>query len=114
MAIAQEEVFGPVVCVIPFGSEAEAAALANDSRFGLAAEAWTRDLQRGYRMAAALHAGTVWLNAWRVVSYTAPFGGFRQSDIERENGREAINQYLETKTVRVELSCTTRDPFTIG
>lgn len=114
MTIAREEVFGPVLSVLPFDTEEEAIAIANDSRFGLAAGVWTQNVQRAHRMANRLRAGTVWINAYRVVAYNAPFGGYKQSGSGRENGLHAVDEYLETKTVWIELSGATRDPFTIG
>jgi aldehyde dehydrogenase (NAD+) len=114
MGIAREEVFGPVLCVIPFDDEEEAIRIANDTEFGLAAGVWTLNVQRAHRMAGRIRAGTVWINAYRVVAYNAPFGGFKQSGWGRENGLQAVDEYLETKTVWVELSGATRDPFTIG
>ncbi|MEP9349439.1 aldehyde dehydrogenase [Xanthobacter sp. KR7-225] len=114
MTIAREEVFGPVLSVIPFDTEEEAIAIANDTEFGLAAGIWSLNIQRAHRVANAVRAGTVWLNAYRVVAYNAPFGGYKQSGSGRENGAGAVEEYLETKTVWVELSGATRDPFTIG
>jgi (Z)-2-((N-methylformamido)methylene)-5-hydroxybutyrolactone dehydrogenase len=114
MEIFQDEVFGPVLCVVPFDTEEEAVQLANDSSFGLAAGVWTLNVQRAHRVSERLRAGTVWINAYRVVSYVAPFGGFKQSGLGRENGIDAVNEYLETKTVWIELSGQTRDPFVVG
>ena len=99
MHIAQEEVFGPVLAVIPFDNEEEAIAIANDSQFGLAAGVWTRDLRRATRVCERLQAGTVWVNAYRVVSYASPGGGYKHSGIGRENGKEAIKEYLQVKSV---------------
>lgn len=104
MAIAREEVFGPVLAVIPFDDEAEALQIANSSIYGLAAAVWSRDLKRSLRMARGLQAGTVWLNAYQMLSPTAPFGGFKQSGIGRELGRHALEAYLETKTVIAQVS----------
>ncbi|WP_166354131.1 aldehyde dehydrogenase [Phytoactinopolyspora limicola] len=112
--IVRDEVFGPVLAVLPFADEGEAVALANDTRFGLAAAVWTRDVHRAHRVARQIRAGTVWINAYRVVSFNTPFGGFGHSGQGRENGREALHEYTETKSVWVELSGDTRDPFTIG
>jgi aldehyde dehydrogenase (NAD+) len=114
MTIAQEEVFGPVLAVIPFDTEDEAVELANDSRFGLAAGVWTLNVQRAHRVGNRLRAGTVWLNAYRIVAYNAPFGGYKHSGLGRENGLQALEEYTETKTVWVELSGATKDPFTIN
>jgi acyl-CoA reductase-like NAD-dependent aldehyde dehydrogenase len=114
MTVACEEVFGPVLAVLPFDSEEEAIALANDSRYGLAGAVWTKDIHRGHRVAHALRAGTVWINAYRVVAPNVPFGGFGASGMGRENGIDAVREYTETKAVWVELSGGTRDPFTLG
>ena len=112
--IVREEVFGPVLAVMPFDDEDEVVALANDSDFGLAAGVWTLDVRRAHRMARALDAGTVWINTYRNVSCVAPFGGFKQSGYGKDNGREALDGYLKTKTVWVELTGATRDPFVVG
>lgn len=113
-AIVCDEVFGPVLAVMTFTDEAEVIALANDSRYGLAAGVWTSDVRRAHRVSSSLDVGTVWVNSYRNVSYIAPFGGFKQSGYGRDNGLEAIDGYLHTRTVWVELSGATRDPFVIG
>jgi acyl-CoA reductase-like NAD-dependent aldehyde dehydrogenase len=114
MRAVQEEIFGPVVAVTTFADEAEAIAIANGTEFGLAGAVWTKDVHRAHRVAAKLRAGTVWINAYRVVGPHVPFGGFGASGMGRENGIEAIREYTETKSVWVELSGATRDPFTLG
>jgi hypothetical protein len=94
-----DEVFGPVLALIPIDTRDGAVAIANDSAYGLGAVCWTRDLQRALTLPNRLHAGTVWVNAYRVVSYLAPFGGVKASGLGRENGLRAIHEYLETKSV---------------
>jgi acyl-CoA reductase-like NAD-dependent aldehyde dehydrogenase len=109
--IAQNEVFGPVLSVIPFNSEEEAIAIANATDFGLAAGVWTSDIRRAHRMAHKLKAGTVWVNTYRGMAFNSPFGGYKQSGIGRQNGIEAMDAYLQTKSIWVELSDDIQNPF---
>lgn len=111
MRIAREEVFGPVAVVIPFADEDEAVAIANDTNFGLAAGVWTNDLARAHRMVRRLRAGSVWVNNYRKTNHVAPFGGFKESGIGRENGFHAIEEYTEVKTVWIDTGNTIKDPF---
>lgn len=113
MRIAREEVFGPVLSVMTFGSDDEAVALANDSEYGLAAGIWTESLERAVTMPRRIRAGTVWVNAYRVVSYMAPFGGFKASGLGRENGKAAIYEYLEAKSVFINPKSRIANPFTL-
>jgi len=114
MRVAREEIFGPVLSVIPAESEEEIVRQANDTPYGLAAGIWTKDLQRAHRVAHALRAGTVWVNSYRTLSFNTPFGGYKASGLGRENGLDSVYEYTQTKAVWVELSGKTRDPFTLG
>jgi aldehyde dehydrogenase (NAD+) len=113
MRIAQEEVFGPVLAVIRFRDEAEAVAIANDSRFGLGAGLWTRDIGRAHRMAEEIKSGIVWVNCYRAVSYMSPFGGYKDSGLGRENGIDAIREYLQVKSVWINTGAATANPFVL-
>jgi aldehyde dehydrogenase (NAD+) len=113
MRIAQEEVFGPVLAVIPFEDEEDAIRIANDSLYGLAAGVWTRSMRRALLMAERLEAGTVWVNTYRAVSFLSPFGGYKRSGIGRESGLTAIREYLQEKSVWIDVSESTPNPFVI-
>jgi aldehyde dehydrogenase (NAD+) len=111
MRIAQEEVFGPVLGIIPFDDEEEAIAIANNSLYGLAAGVWTKDIGRCLKMAKRIEAGTVWINTYRVSSYLSPFGGYKRSGFGRESGLFAIREYLQEKSVWIDTSGQTPNPF---
>jgi len=95
----QEEIFGPVLCVLPFDSEADLIAQANDTVFGLASGIWSADYQRAWRVARALEAGTVWINTYKQLSISTPFGGFKESGIGREKGLSGIRLYQQPKGI---------------
>lgn len=101
MKIAQEEIFGPVVCVMPFRTEEEVIALSNDSTYGLAGGVWTSDIGRGHKIARALKGGRIWINTFGETDPVMPFGGFKQSGLGREFGAESIMTYTEPKSVMV-------------
>jgi aldehyde dehydrogenase (NAD+) len=111
MQIAQEEVFGPVLAIIPFDGEDEAVRIANDVRFGLAAGVWTKDIGRAIRMSERLRVGTVWVNTYRAVSFTSPFGGYKRSGLGRESGLDAIKEYLQVKSVWIATQSSASNPF---
>jgi len=103
MKVIREEIFGPVVCAIPFKDVEEVAAAGNDTTYGLAAAVWTRDIQKAHRMAETLKAGTVWINCYNVFDAASPFGGYKQSGFGREMGKAALELYTQIKSVWVNL-----------
>lgn len=103
MRVIQEEIFGPVVCVVPFKNFADVVAQANGTRYGLAAGVWTRDVKNAHRVARAINAGTVWINCYHVVDPNMPFGGWRESGWGREFGRSGVESFTELKSVALKL-----------
>jgi len=103
MKIAREEIFGPVMSIIPFKNVDEVVERANQTTYGLAAAVWTRDIQKAHAIANSVRAGTVWVNCYNILDSRAPFGGFKQSGIGRELGEYGLQQYTEVKTVTVKL-----------
>ena len=104
MAIAKDEIFGPVVSVLPFKGIDEVIQRANSTYYGLAAGIWTKNLDKAHRYAREVKAGTIWVNCYHVVDTTTPFGGFKMSGQGRENGEAALEHYTETKTVTIKLN----------
>jgi aldehyde dehydrogenase (NAD+) len=111
MRIAQEEVFGPVLSIIPFDTEEDAIRIGNDIDFGLAAGVWTNDIGRAIRMSEKLRVGTLWINTYRAVSFTSPFGGYKRSGMGRESGLEGIREYLQVKSVWIAQDTSVSNPF---
>jgi betaine-aldehyde dehydrogenase len=103
-AIAQQEIFGPVLCVMPFDDEEDLVAQANDSAYGLAAGIWTADYRRAWRVARRLEAGTVWINTYKQLSISTPFGGFKESGLGREKGTGGVRLYQQTKSIYLGLT----------
>jgi aldehyde dehydrogenase (NAD+) len=111
MRIANEEIFGPVLSIIPFDDEDEAVRIANNTVYGLAAGVWTTNIRRALQLPQRLEAGTVWVNMYRAISYMSPFGGYKRSGLGRESGLDAIREYLQTKSVWIDISGKTPNPF---
>jgi aldehyde dehydrogenase (NAD+) len=103
MTIARDEIFGPVVSVLPFKDMDELAPRANDTTYGLAAAIWTKNIDKAHLLAKKIKAGTIWVNCYHIVDATTPFGGYKMSGQGRENGEAALEHYTETKTVTVKL-----------
>jgi aldehyde dehydrogenase (NAD+) len=102
MTIAREEIFGPVLSVIPYGTIDEAVAMANDSTYGLGGGVWSADPEKALGVAKRLRTGTVWINEWHLISEKAPFGGYKQSGVGREFGVEGLREYMEAKHLHID------------
>jgi aldehyde dehydrogenase (NAD+) len=100
-----------VLAVIPFDTEEEAYEIANDTAYGLGAGVWTQDIARAFRATEALRAGTVWVNTYRALSYSSPFGGFKRSGLGREGGIDAVKSFMEVKSVWICTKSDVADPF---
>ncbi len=108
---AQSEIFGPVVTAIPFDDEAEAIALANDTNFGLAGAVWTSDVGRAHRIAEAVRAGTFWINSYKAIHVSSPFGGSLNSGFGRSSGTDALMEYTAAKSVWLDSAPTPKIAF---
>lgn len=104
MRIAQEEIFGPVLVVIPFDSDEDVIEMANDSEYGLAGACWTRDIYKGLKIAAAIETGLFWINEYHLAPSGTPFGGFKKSGYGRDNDKSALEAYSQIKTIYISLS----------
>jgi len=113
MRVAREEIFGPVLSVIPFDDEAQAIEIGNDTAYGLACGVWTQNLSRAMRMIRAMHTGLVWVNTYRMVTAQAPFGGVKDSGFGRERGEQGLLEFTTSKNVMLDFSDEKRDPFAV-
>jgi len=111
MRIAREEIFGPVATLIPFDGEEEAVAIANDTTYGLTAGLWTENAGRAHRVSAKIRAGIVWVNTYRFIRWSTPYGGFKASGWGRENGKDALDPYMETRTTVISTTGTFPDAY---
>ena len=113
MKVAAEEIFGPVLSIIPFGDEEEAVQIANDTPYGLASGVWSENISRCLRMMHAVQSGVVWVNTYRVAAPQAPFGGMKESGFGRVRGQAGIEEFTQTKNVFIDFSGDKRDPFSM-
>lgn len=111
MQIARDEIFGPVAAVLPFSDEDEAVEIANDTRYGLAAGVWTEDMRQARRVANRIDAGTIWINEYRTGATRAPIGGFKDSGLGREGGKEGLDEYRQEKCVYIDQTGEVATPF---
>jgi aldehyde dehydrogenase (NAD+) len=111
MRLAQEEIFGPVLAIIPFDDEEEAIEIGNATSYGLASGVWTHDVSRALRMIHALRTGVVWVNTYRALAAQGPFGGMKDSGFGRERGEQGLLEFTTTKNVMIDFSNDVRDPF---
>ncbi len=115
MRVVQEEIFGPVAAVMPFDTEEEVLALANDTHYGLAAGVWTQNLARSMRMSQQLEAGTIWINMYRAMSPMSPRQGFKNSGVGIEHGIESMHEYTRLKSIWINTDeGPVADPFVLG
>ncbi|MDG2005154.1 MAG: aldehyde dehydrogenase family protein, partial [Novosphingobium sp.] len=111
MKVAAEEIFGPVLSIIPFDEEEEAIQIANDTPYGLASGVWSENISRCLRMTRAIKSGVVWVNTYRVAAPQAPFGGMKDSGFGRVRGEQGILEFTQVKNIFIDFSGDKRDPF---